>query len=74
MSSPRTTARAALLLAVFALTAGSAAARPDNLPPPPGGQPAKGPQPALADVVQNFTFPASAATASARFGAMMSLP
>ena len=47
MSSPRTTARAALLLAVFALAAGSAAARPDNLPPPPGGQPAKGPQPSL---------------------------
>src|ERR671919_357824 len=31
-------------------------------------------QPALRDVVQNLTVPASAATASARFGAMMSFP
>ena len=31
-------------------------------------------QPAREDVVQNLTVPASAASASARHGAMMSLP
>ena len=31
-------------------------------------------QPALAEVVQSLTVPSSAATASARFGAMMSFP
>ena len=43
--SHRTTARALLALAVFALAAGPAAARTDNLPPPPPGKPATGPQP-----------------------------
>jgi hypothetical protein len=48
MLSHRTTARGILLLlATACLTAGPAAARPNNLPPPPSGTPAKGPQPQL---------------------------
>jgi hypothetical protein len=45
--SHRTTARAFLAVAVFALAAGPAAARTDNLPPPPPGKPAQGPQPSF---------------------------
>jgi peptidoglycan LD-endopeptidase LytH len=45
--SHRTTARALLAVAAFALAAGPAAARTDNLPPPPPGKPAHGPQPSL---------------------------
>ena len=45
--SYRTTARALLVFAALALAAGPAAARTDNLPPPPPGKPALGPQPSL---------------------------
>jgi hypothetical protein len=45
MPSPRTTARAALVVVALALAAGSASARTNNLPAPPGGPAAKGPQP-----------------------------
>jgi peptidase M23-like protein len=46
MASHRTTARGILvLLAGACIAAPTAAARPLNLPPPPAGSPAKGPQP-----------------------------
>jgi hypothetical protein len=46
MASHRTTARGILFLLIGAcIAAGSADARPLNLPPPPAGNPAKGPQP-----------------------------
>ncbi|HYZ75851.1 MAG TPA: M23 family metallopeptidase [Gaiellaceae bacterium] len=50
MPSPRTTARAALVVVALGLAAGSASAQTDNLPTPPGGPAAKGPQPSTPPV------------------------
>jgi hypothetical protein len=45
--SHRTTAQALLAFVALAFTAGPAAAHTDNVPPPPPGKPAHGPQPSL---------------------------
>ena len=55
MASPRSTACVVLLLGTIA--AGAAYAGTDNLPPPPGGKPAKGPQPSSPPKKKGIIFP-----------------